>query len=97
MNKPSADQLAEGRERFLAAHPEVRAKIDALSNAEAEAMSTTLEKHREQETTREIEKYARGNDIDPVELMFSLAADTAEEFAQWSEAREKAIKAALGL
>jgi hypothetical protein len=30
-------------------------------------------------------------------LIFSLAADSADEFAQWKDAHEQAVKGALGL
>jgi hypothetical protein len=44
--------MAKGPERFLAAHPEIKRKIEALSQVEADTLGITLEHLRESETMR---------------------------------------------
>lgn len=97
MNKLTEEQKAKGRERFLAAHPEIKRKIDALTQPEADAMCTTLEHLREMETMKALSAVAYENRVDSQELFFSCVADTAEEFAELVKARDQAIQKAIGL
>jgi hypothetical protein len=60
-------------------------------------MCTSLVDLRVAETMKEISRYAHHEDKDPQELFFSLVSETAEEFAQLCEARNAAMKSALGL
>lgn len=97
MNKLTEEQQAKGRARFLAAHPEIKRKIEALTQAEADAMCTTLEHLRVIETMRALSAVAYENRVDSQELFFSCVADTAEEFAEMVKSRDKAIQKAIGL
>lgn len=97
MAKLSDEQMKKGRERFLAGNPEIKREIDSLNEAVAEAMCTTLERYKEVETMKALEKVARAAGIDSHELFLSCVADTAEELQEMLNARNKSIKSALGL
>lgn len=97
MNKLTKEQMAKGRKRFLDQNLDIQRKINALTLAEAEAMQTTLESLREQETMKALANYAYAHRRDSQELFFSCIADTVEELTQMLEKRDQAIKAALGL
>lgn len=97
MTKFTADQLAKGRKRFLDGHPEVRQKIEGLTQAEADASGISLDRLREIETMRELSEVARARKIDSTELFWSCIADTAEEFGAMLERRDAAIKRASGI
>lgn len=99
MTQLTEAQMKKGRDLFLASNPAALRKVDALTQAEAEAeaMFTSLDKLREAETMKEIARYAHQEGRAPQELFFSLVSETAEEFAQLCEARNAAMKTALGL
>lgn len=97
MEKLTADQLAEGRTRFLDGHPEIKRKIEALTKAEADALGVSLELLRESETMRELREVAHAKRIDSTEFFWSCIADTAEEFRAMLEQRDAKIKRNLGL
>jgi hypothetical protein len=96
MTKFTADQLAKGRKRFLDGHPEIKRKIEALTQAEADALGISLEHFRESETMRELRNVASAKGIDSAELFWSCIADTAEEFGAMLEHRDAQIKRSLG-
>lgn len=96
MTKLTADQLAKGRKRFLDGHPEIKLKIEALTQAEADALGISLDHLRESETMRELREVASAKRIDSTELFWSCIADTAEEFAAMVEHRDAAMTRALG-
>ena len=91
------EQLAKGRKRFLDGHPDVRARIDAISQAEADALGITLEMLRETETMRELRLVAQANGLDSTELFWSCIADTADELGEMLARRDANMKRALGL
>lgn len=97
MTKLTAEQLAKGRKRFLDGHPEIKRKVEALTQAEAGALGISLDHLRESETMRELREVARAKRIDSTEFLWSCIADTAEEFAAMVEHRDAAIKHALGI
>ncbi len=97
MTKFTADQLAKGRKRFLDGHPEIRCKIDAITQAEADALGISLEHLRVSETMRELREVARAKGIDSTELFWSCIADTAEEFGAMLEHRDALIKRNIGI
>jgi uncharacterized membrane protein len=95
--KLTPEQMAKGRMRFLAGHPEAKKRIDALTDAEASALGFTLDELRESETMRELRAVAHAKRIDSAELFWSCALDTAEEFAAMLEHRDRSVKEHLGL
>lgn len=97
MTKLTDEQKRIGRERFLAGAPEIKEKIDALTEAEADAMFTTLDHLREVETMNALERYARARGMDSVEFFFSCVAETAMEWKSMVDEHKKAIQAAIGL
>lgn len=97
MSKFSDEQLAKGRMRFLAGHPDIKARIVSLSQAEADALGITLEHYRESETMRELREVARRQNLDSMELFWSCIADTAAEFGEMLERRDAAVKQAIGI
>ncbi|MGS1000148.1 hypothetical protein ACVCH0_00200 [Burkholderia glumae] len=42
MSKLTPEQLSIGRQRFLNSHPEVKRRIEALTNADSDALGITL-------------------------------------------------------
>jgi hypothetical protein len=97
MSNFTDEQLAKGRARFLAVQPEVKRRIEALTEAHADALGITLEHLRESETMRELREFARAKGLDSIELFWSCVADTAEEFAEIMERHNEAVKKNLGL
>lgn len=97
MPKLTEEQMAKGRMRFLAGHPEIKHRIDLLSQDEANALGIPLEDLKVLETMRELREYAYANGSDSSELFWSCVADTAEEFGVLIEARDSAIQRNLGL
>lgn len=95
MAKLTEAQMKRGRERFLAGNVEARQKIEALTQAHADAMYTPLDKLREAETMNELARVAHQSGKDPQELFFSHVADTAAEFEQLCKERNVAIEASL--
>jgi len=59
MAKFSDEQLRKGRMRFLAGYADIKRRIDALTQAEADALGITLDDLRESETMRELRDVAR--------------------------------------
>ncbi len=96
MPKLTEEQMAKGWKRFLDGYPAVKSKIEALTESEAEAMCTTLERLRVIETMKALEQVARQLGKDSYELFLSCVADTAEEFAALIAAKQQAIQKALG-
>jgi len=97
MTRLTEEQKAKGRKRFLAQNPDIQRKIDAITQAAADAIGMTLESLREHETMKALANYAHTHRRDSQELFFSCIADTAEEFAQMLEKRDQALKSASGL
>lgn len=97
MSKLTDQQRAKGRERFLGGNPSVKARIDALSQVEADHLGITLDHYRESETMRELQSYAHAQGRDSVELFWSCVADTADELRVMLEKHDAAIKRNLGL
>lgn len=81
MAKLTDEQMARGREHFLAGYPEIKQQIEALTEDQAEASCTTLGKLRIIETMKALEQAARAAGKDSHELFLSCIADTAEEFS----------------
>lgn len=99
MPKLTEEQLARARKIFLdsADGVEARKRINALTQKDAEFMETDLEKLKAARTIDEITAFAHSKRIDPMELLFSLASEDADEFARLCKARDKEVKRALGL
>ena len=97
MTKLTEEQLEKGRMRFLAGHPDIKARIDSLTQAEADALGITLEHLRESETMRELRGVARCKNLNSTELFWSCIADTSAEFGEMLECRDAALKQALGI
>jgi len=97
MAKFTSEQLQKGRTRFLDGHRDIKARIDALTQQEADALGITLEHLREIETMRELRDVAHIKNIDSQELFWSYLADTAAELGEMLERRDAAEKRALGI
>lgn len=95
MPKLTEEQMAKGRKLFLDGYPAVKSQIEALTEAEAEAMCTTLEHLRTVETMKALERVARQLGKDSHELFLSCVADTAEEFAALVTAHRQEIRTIL--
>lgn len=99
MPKLTEEQLNRARKTFLASVDgvEARKRIDALMQSDAEFMETSLEDLRAAQTLNEIASFANSKGLDSMEVLFSLASDSADEFDQLCKARDKEMKKALGL
>lgn len=90
MKKLSEEKLKRAREQFLLFNEASRLKIAALTEQDAAAMETTLEKLRDAETIKEIAREAHKIGEDTQVLIFSYAAEDANEFgrlyAEWNAA-----------
>ncbi|MGS1053369.1 DUF6388 family protein [Burkholderia glumae] len=84
MSKLTPEQLSIGRQRFLNSHPEVKRRIEALTNADSDALGITLERLREIETMRELEEEARDKGEDSVELLYSYMPKPQKSSNGWS-------------
>ena len=82
---------------FLAGYPEIKARIDALTQSKANALGISLELLRESETMQELEEIARAKGVDSTELFWSCVVDTAAELGEMFERRDAAIKQHLGI
>lgn len=97
MTELTEEQMAKGRKKFLEGYPKIKARVDALTSSEADALGITLEHLRETETMRELRLVADANCKDSTELFWSCIADTAAELGEMLERRDAAIKRNLGL
>lgn len=97
MSRLSNEQFEKGRTRFLAEYPEIKARIDSITQEEAEALGIALMDLRESETMRELCEIAHFKNADSMRLLWRYIADTDAEFAQMIERQDAAVKQALGL
>lgn len=84
--KLSQEQIATGRERFLDVHPQVKAKVQSITQAEADALDDDLAKIQNTEAHKAIEQMARQAGEDSTEYLLRYVLDNEEE-------RQKAIQA----
>jgi hypothetical protein len=96
MPKLTNAQLKKAAKQFLAEKPDIIARILSLTEEDADFMGTSLEQLRLDRTMDEIDKYAHQNNRDPMELRFSLAAETFEEYDKMWENHKESIKRSLG-
>lgn len=84
MAKLTEEQLAHARVTFLslADGAPARQRIELLTQDEADCMFCTLEQLKATRTLDEITAFARLNNMQPEELLYSLAAKDASEFGQ---------------
>jgi hypothetical protein len=81
MSKLTEEQMARGRTRFLEDHPDVKARIDALTERNAFIFGIRLKDLREAETMRELRVVAQAKEIDATEFFWGYVADNAAELA----------------
>lgn len=98
MSKLTEEQLAKARKRFLDAKENADAarQVASLTETQADALGIPLDEYRRIETDRFIRAKAASMGEDSADVFFSLASDTAEEFAALKSARDEAIQRALG-
>jgi hypothetical protein len=84
-------------ERFLEKHPAVKIKLNSLNPAVAECIDISIDKLRELELNKELEKEAQFLGIDSVELVMKYAADSEEEFKIMQKEHYKKIAETLGI
>ncbi len=90
-------QKATGRERFLDAHPEVKAKVLSVPQSVADALGVELAQIHENDTFTHIAQMAQQAGEDAVDYFLRYALDSEQERQQWIHARKEAEKRALGL
>ncbi|WP_338771572.1 DUF6388 family protein [Massilia sp. METH4] len=97
MPKLTPAQLTKAARLFLGSKPASRARVMSLTQADADVMETSLDELRLATAMDEIEKFARENGRDAMEIRYSLAAETAEEFDRMWREYQSIIKQQLGL
>lgn len=97
MPKLTTAQMAKAAHMFLASNPAAAARILSTTQEEADFMCTSLDELRLSKTMAEIDKFAHENGRDPMEMRFSLAAETADEFDKMWKEHQAAIKDILKL
>jgi hypothetical protein len=95
--KLTDEQLAKGRQRFLEGYAHIKARIDALTQAQADALGITLDDLRESETMRELREVARIKNVDSTELFWRWIADTEAELQEMLDRRDTDLKRILGI
>jgi hypothetical protein len=71
--------LAKGRERLLAAEPELARNADARATAKAGASSERRMALYEAEIEQEIADYAQSQGVDELDLLLRLSVDSEDE------------------
>jgi len=84
--KLSQEQIATGRERFLDVHPQVKAKVQSITQAEADALGEELVTVRDTVAHEAIEQMAKQAGEDSTEYLLRYVLNNEEE-------RQKAIQA----
>lgn len=97
MPKLSPLQLTKAAEIFLASNPGTAEQIRSLTQAEADFMQTSLDQLRIDRTLDKIDKYAKAMGRNAMEMRFSLAADSFEEFDAWWKEYQANVNRILGL
>lgn len=95
--KLSPEHLASGRQRFLDAHPQVKAQVLSVPQAVADALGVELTEIHESDTYKAIAEMAKqaGEDADDYFLRYAL--DSEEERQEFIQARRDQALRAIGL
>jgi hypothetical protein len=93
----SKEQIATGYRRFLAEHPDVRARVDAITTRDAEIVGVDLDELRSAEIGRCLQSAADADGEDGFEYLVELAVDSAEERQALYAERDASVRGALGL
>jgi len=97
MPKLTHAQLSKAASQFLASNPVATLRILSITQADADFFETSLDQLRLEATMDEIAKYAHENDRDPMEMRFSLAAETFEEYEKMWQDHQASINQHLML
>ena len=95
--KLTIEQLAKGRQRFLADFSSVDTRINSLTQAQADAISVSLDTFREVETMRELRAIAEAKNLDSTEFFWRYVADTDAEYDEMIEQRDDSVMRAIDL
>lgn len=91
----TAEQQAQGLARFLERNPDIKRRIDSLTEQEADILGLSLDDLRINCTHQELAKVAASEDVDGHEFFLSFVANSDEEYAAMVSANRAAIKALL--
>jgi hypothetical protein len=97
MPKLTDVQMQRARDIHLAGNDVDRARIAALTQEYAEHMGTTLEHLRQMEADKAIAVAARIKGVEAYEYLYSLAAETAQQFDDWCREHAAAVRGALAI
>ena len=97
MPKLTDVQLAKATRLFVAESPALAMRLATITQADADILGSTVEEMRKVETFAALDKYARSRGQDPTDLLFTLAAEDAEELARLREEHRAESMKALGL
>lgn len=99
MNKRllSDEQMATGYDRFLAAQPDARARVDAITQTIADALGVDLVELRRVEAAKALRDIADNRGIDTFEFLLQYAIDSDAERVEIMNANREAMERAIGL
>ena len=95
--KLSPEQMATGRQRFLDAHPQVKAQVLSVPQAVADALGVEMAEIHQTDTDKAIAAMANQAGEDAHDFFLRYALDSEEERQEFIQARRLATERALGL
>jgi hypothetical protein len=95
--KLSAEQIDTGRQRFLDAHPQIKAQVLSAPQSVADALGVQLAEVHNTDTDQAIAEMARQAGEDANDFFLRFVLDNEAERQKWIQARREATERALGL
>jgi hypothetical protein len=99
MSEPllSKEQVKDGYERFVALHPDVRARIEAITLELASALGKDLGELRRVEVAHAMEEFAAREGVESFEYLLRYAISSASDRLRILESRQKSIERIIGI
>lgn len=91
------EQIATGYDRFLAVHREASSRVNAVTQAIADALGVDLSELRRIEAVKALSEAAADRGIDGFEFLLQYAVDSETDREQIIRANREAMKRAVGL
>jgi transcriptional regulator of nitric oxide reductase len=97
MPKLTEAQLAKATQIFLAENVQVAIALLTVTQTEADILGSSVEEIRNSRVFAAMDRYARERGEDPMKLLYTLAAESSEEFNRMWDEHEAEIQKAIGL
>ncbi|MDF3839614.1 DUF6388 family protein [Cupriavidus basilensis] len=97
MSKLTEEQIARGRGRFLADHPQAVDRVNAITQAVADALGEEVTELRRIETAKAMSEAAAAEGIDGFEYLLRYAIDDDDERNRILQQNREAHERAVGL